>query len=221
MNSSQIMESSQVVAALQRAAGRMIELRDELNKLDAALGDGDTGITVSKCAEGIREYLKSHTPDENYGQFFINLGITVNQMASSSLGTLIASALIRAGKESQGVTVLDDATLAHMLRAADAAIRERGNAKPGDKTIVDAMNPAVEAFSNAVAEGKSLADAATEMLQSARAGRDSVIPLKSKIGRASWIGERTQNRPDPGTVLFVQLLEAVLRTPSSEPGSTL
>ena len=77
-----------------------------------------------------------------------------------------------------------------------------------------------KAFAEAVEQGESLDTAATEMLQAARAGRDAAIPLRSKIGRASWVGERTENQPDPGTVLLVQVLEAILGVAHSSPGSS-
>jgi dihydroxyacetone kinase len=108
-----------------------------------------------------------------------------------------------------------------MLHAADVGIQERGKAKPGDKTIVDAVHPAAEAFSEAIEEGQNLDDAASRMLEAAREGRDAVIPLRSKIGRASWVGERTENQPDPGTVLFVRVVETVLGAEYTDPGSTL
>ncbi len=214
-------EAAQIVAAIERAANQMIALRDTLNRLDAALGDGDTGISASKCGAGIKEYLGNSQPEGNLGKYLIGLGMAVNRAASSSLGTLIATALMRAGKEAQGLTSLDESTIARMLTAADVGIQERGKAKPGDKTIVDALHPAAEAFSAAIQTDASLKDAAQQMLDAARHGRDSVIASRSKIGRAAWVGERTENQPDPGTVLVVAIIEAVLETEYSEPGSTI
>ncbi|HML22001.1 MAG TPA: DAK2 domain-containing protein [Aggregatilinea sp.] len=213
-------ETPDIVAAIDRATDRMVDLRDTLNRLDAALGDGDTGITVAKCAAGIKAYQESNSPGDDLGTYFIKMGGAVNRAASSSLGTLIATALMRAGKEVQGATSLDGPALARMLRAADVGVQERGKAKPGDKTIVDALHPAAEAFNAAIDGGDALSDAAVSMLHAARQGRDAVIASRSKIGRAAWVGERTENQPDPGTVLFVQVLEAVLQVEPSEPGST-
>jgi dihydroxyacetone kinase len=126
------------------------------------------------------------------------------------MGTLLATVLMRIGKEAKGATSLDGAMLAKMAQAADTGIRERGKAKPGDKTIVDALHPAAEAFAAAISRGDTLDAAATAMLDAARAGRDAAIPLRSNIGRASWVGERTVNKLDPGTVLCVALLEAIM-----------
>jgi dihydroxyacetone kinase-like protein len=214
-------EAAQLVPAIERAADQMIEMRDTLNRLDAALGDGDTGITASKCGAGVKDYLSLNKPEGSLGKYLINLGIAVNRAASSSLGTLIATALMRAGKEAQDLSSLDGSAVARMLTAADVGIQERGKAKPGDKTIVDALHPAAEAFSAAVQAGISLEDAARQLLDAARKGRDSVIASRSKIGRAAWVGERTENQPDPGAVLLVAIIEAVLEVEISQPGSTI
>jgi dihydroxyacetone kinase-like protein len=213
-------EAEQLVPAIERAADQMIEMRDTLNRLDAALGDGDTGITASKCGAGVKDYLSQNKPEGSLGKYLVNMGMAVNRAASSSLGTLIATALMRAGKEAQELSSLDGPAVARMLTAADVGIQERGKAKPGDKTIVDALHPAAEAFSAAVQAGNSLEDAAQQMLDAARRGRDSVIASRSKIGRAAWVGERTENQPDPGTVLLVAIFEAVLEVDISQPRST-
>jgi dihydroxyacetone kinase len=210
-----------VAAAVARAAERMEESRDYLNRLDAAVGDGDLGITASKGATAVREYLSANPPGGDLGKFFSQMGMAFNRAASSTMGTLIATALIRAGEEARGLASLDGATLARMLRAADAGIQDRGKAGLGDKTIIDAMHPAAETFAEAVEQGKDLGAGAAAMLQAAREGRDAVIPLRSKVGRAAWVGERTENQPDPGTVLFVEVLEAVLDADHTVPGSTI
>ena len=210
-----------VVAAVGRAVTRMEEMREYLTSLDAAMGDGDLGITVAKGAAAIREHLAATAPGEDLGKFIAGLGLVFNRAASSTMGTLIATALMRAGKEAGGLGSLDGTALVRMLRAADRGMQERGKAQPGDKTVIDALHPAAEAFAAAIARGDDLAAAGQAMLAAARAGRDAVIPLQSKVGRAAWVGERTVGLPDPGTVLFVQMVEAVLGVEYSEIGSTL
>ena len=214
-------DGSAVVAVVARVAERMDELRDYLTRLDGAVGDGDLGITASKGAAALQEYLSTNPPGDDLGKFFSRMGMAFNRAASSTMGTLIATALMRAGKEASGLASLDAATLASMLIAADTGVQERGKAKLGDKTVVDALHPAAEAFAAAVERGDSLGAAGEAMLDAAREGRDAVIPLRSKIGRAAWVGERTVNQPDPGTVLLVQVLEAILGAEYSQPGSTL
>lgn len=197
--------------ALKRAAERMVALRDELNALDAAMGDGDTGLSVSKGGTALLEYVEN-TPlaeGDDLGKYLANAGMALNRAAPSTMGTLLATALMRMGREVKGAATLDVPALARMLEAAAAGIQERGKAKLGDKTILDALIPASQAFGAAVQSGQSLAQAAQAMLAAARKGRDDAIPLRSNVGRASWVGERTEGKLDPGTVLCVALLEAL------------
>jgi len=211
---------AQVALTVERVAEHLVTLRDSLNQLDAAVGDGDLGITVFKGASAMRDYLAANPPGDDLGKFLTGLGMAFNRAASSTMGALTATALMRAGKEARGMAQLDTGTLARMLCAADAGVQERGKAKPGDKTIVDALHPAALAFGAAIDGGRNLDEAADEMLRAARRGRDAMIPLRSKIGRASWVGERTENQPDPGTVLLVSVMETVVGAEYTKPGST-
>jgi dihydroxyacetone kinase len=210
-----------IVAALERAADRLVQMRDQLNALDAAMGDGDSGLTAEKAAKGLREYLAANPPTADLGKWLAQAGMAYNKAAPSTMGALVATAFMRAGKEVMGKAELEPPDLARMLMAASLGIQERGKAKPGDKTIVDALHPAAEAFQTAINQGSSLQDAGQAALEAARRGRDAAIPLRSTVGRANWVGERTEGQPDPGTVLFVGALEAVLGAELSEPGSTL
>jgi dihydroxyacetone kinase-like protein len=220
MTMAEMIDGTDVVAAIERVAARLAALRDRLNQLDAAVGDGDLGITAAKGASALREYVSASPPDDDLGTFFFGLGRAFNNKAPSTMGTLLATALMRAGREVRGRVTLDDEALAQMLAAADTGIQERGKAQPGDKTVVDALHPAAVAFSEAIAQGEERAAATAAMLQAAREGRDAAVSLRSKIGRSSWVGERTEGQPDPGTVLLVQILEAVAGAPYTEPGSS-
>lgn len=210
-----------MVETLRRVAQEAMTLRDQLNQLDAALGDGDTGITVAKAASGLLDYLEANAPGDDLGRYLAAAGMAINRVASSTMGTLIATAFMRAGKAAQGHATLDQALLAQMMQAANLGIQERGKAKLGDKTLVDALHPASEAFVAATEQGQSLEDALAAAVDAARQGRDAAIALRSQIGRAAWVGERTENQPDPGSVLVVYLLEAVAGMAHTEPGSTL
>lgn len=206
---------AQIEAALRRAAGRLLELRDHLNHLDAEVGDGDSGLTAEKGARGLINYLDATPPGADLGRWLAGAGMAYNRAAPSTMGALMATALMRAGKVVMGRSTLSAADLAAMLLAADQGLQERGKVKPGDKTIVDAVHPAAVAFDAAVQSGRPLAEAGQEMLAAARAGRDAAISLRGQVGRANWVGERTEGKLDPGTVLFVSALEAVLQADAS------
>ncbi len=197
-----------VVEAMLRVAGALEARNDYLTQLDQALGDGDLGITTSKMAAALREYT-STAPTDDLGKYISSAGMAVNRAAPSTLGTLLATALMRAGKEAKGLTELSTQNLAAMLQAADTGIQERGKANLGDKTIVDALHPAAVAFASAIAENKPLQDAGAKMIAAAEAGRDAVTPLRSRIGRASWQGDRTEGQVDPGCAALVVILQAI------------
>lgn len=211
---------TQIESALTRAANQLIAMRDQLNTLDAAMGDGDSGLTAEKGATGLLEYLKANPPAPDLGKWLAQAGMAYNKAAPSTMGALTATAFMRAGKEAMGKAELETEDIAKMFLAASLGIQERGKAKPGDKTIVDALHPAAEAFQAALSSGATLEVAGQAALEAARKGRDAAIPLRSMMGRANWVGERTEGQPDPGTVLFVGALEAVLGAEFSEPGST-
>jgi dihydroxyacetone kinase len=206
---SERIDGKAIVAAMRRVADALETQRDALQRLDQASGDGDLGITAGKIAAALRDYA-AVDPGDDLGKYIGSAGLAVNKVASSTMGTLLATGLLRAGKEARGLAELDGLNLAAILTAADQGIQERGKAQLGDKSIVDALHPAAEAFRTTLAAGKSLAEAGAAMIAAAEAGRESVTPLRSKIGRASWQGERTAGQVDPGCEALVIILKAVV-----------
>ncbi len=204
----EIVNSQAVVAAMQRGCAVLIEQADYFTSLDQALGDGDMGINLAKIGVALQVYA-AETPIDDIGQYLAKAGMTGNRAGPSTMGTLVATALMRAGKEAKGKTELTATDLAAMFKAADQGMQDRGKAKPGNKTIIDAIHPAAEAFDAAIAAGAPLADAAQQAVDAAAAGRDAVTPLRSQVGRAGWIGERTEGKLDPGCVMFVMVLESI------------
>jgi len=202
----------QVRAAILRVARALEAHKEHLTALDQAMGDGDLGITAGKMAAALTAYAADEPQAADVGTYVAQAGMAVNRAASSSLGTLLATAAMRAGKEVRGQAEVTAADLARMLTAADAGIQERGKAKPGDKTIIDVLHPAAEALAFAVEEGADAAAVASRMLEAARAGRDAVTPLRSRVGRAGWVGERTEGLVDPGCEAGVVILEAIAAT---------
>jgi phosphoenolpyruvate---glycerone phosphotransferase subunit DhaL len=129
------------VAGITRAAHKALEITDTLNELDGAMGDGDTGVSVGKGANGILEHIKANPPGDDLGKWLAGVGMAYNRVAPSTMGALVATALMRAGKEAMGTSSIDAATLAKMLSAANIGIQERGKAKPGDKTLKPSPTP--------------------------------------------------------------------------------
>ncbi len=174
------------------------------------MGDGDLGITLSKIGAALQEYAATIPVEGDIGKWLGKAGMTANKAGSSSFGTLLATALMRAGRVTGGKDELSPADIVEIFSAADDGVQERGKAQLGDKTVIDALHPANEAFAAAVAAGAPLGEAGQAALEAAIAGRDLVTPLRSKIGRASWVGERTEGKIDPGCEALIIMLRAIL-----------
>ena len=207
---SETIQGQVIVAAIQRASNALKNESDYINSLDQSMGDGDTGITLNKVADALLDYVKNN-PIVDVGKFLMSAGMATNKAAPSTLGTLTATALMRAGKLVKGKSEITSEELALMFKAAVEEIQQRGKAQLGDKTIVDAIHPASEAFAGAVAEDDTLSEAGNKAVVAAEAGRDRVTPLRSKIGRASWVGERTEGKLDPGCAALVVVLKALVK----------
>lgn len=207
---SEMVNAEAVVAALQRVGAELVAQEAYLTSLDQQMGDGDLGITLSKIGLALQEFVTVTPMEDDLGKWLGKAGMAANKAGSSSFGTLLATALMRGGRAVAGKSTLTGADLAAMFTAANAGVQERGKAQPGDKTVIDAMHPAAQAFAAAIDAGRSLREAGEAALAAAEIGRDSVTPLRSKIGRASWVGERTEGKVDPGCEAFVVMLRAVL-----------
>ncbi|MFZ4847954.1 MAG: dihydroxyacetone kinase subunit L [Caldilinea sp.] len=204
------LDEAAVAAAVARIGAELVAQEAALTALDQQMGDGDLGITLSKIGLALQEFVASTPVEGDLGKWLGKAGMAANRAGSSSFGTLLATALLRGGKAVAGKATLAGEDLAAFLAAADAGVQERGKAQLGDKTVIDALHPAAAAFGAAVADGKSVAEAGQAALAAAQAGRDSVTPLRSKIGRASWVGERTEGKVDPGCEALVVMLRALL-----------
>jgi dihydroxyacetone kinase len=203
-------QSADVAEALRRAGQVLADQSEYLTQLDQAIGDGDMGITMGRIGMALLGYVEQ-TEVDDIGKYLVQAGMTANRAGPSTMGTLFSTALMRAGKAVRGKTELTADDLAQMFQAADEGVAERGKANLGDKTIRDALNPAAAAFAAAIADGKSLAEAGAAALAAAEAGRDRVTPQRSKVGRAGWVGERTEGQVDPGCEMLVLLLRELAK----------
>ena len=200
-------KAADVAAAARRAAAALKADQAMLTELDQAVGDGDLGVTAVKLAEALESAADQGGAD--LGKFLAQTGMALNRAAPSTMGTLMATALMQAGKRVVGKESLTAADLTQLLSAATEGVRTRGKANLGDKTLLDALQPASDAFAAALSEGKPLPAAAEAMVAAARDGRDRVTPLRNRIGRASWLGERTEGKVDPGCGFAVVVLTAL------------
>ncbi|HLG76067.1 MAG TPA: DAK2 domain-containing protein [Ktedonobacteraceae bacterium] len=197
-------------SGLTAMANALISQADELNKLDAAMGDGDTGVTIRIGATAVLHELSLYK-EGDLATLLTRVGMSFNRAAPSTIGGLIATAGMRAGKRSKelGATTVTLPVLVALVAAMEQGISERGKARLGDKTLLDALIPAREALEQASAEGiEDIEAAGHRALAAAIAGRDTTAALQSRVGRASWVGTRTIGQVDPGAEIVVIAIHA-------------
>ncbi|MDG4768000.1 DAK2 domain-containing protein [Solwaraspora sp. WMMD406] len=185
--------------------------RDELRDLDAAIGDGDLGITVSDGARAAREGVRSLPDDATPAQ---TLRIIAQRFASanpSTMSALVAAGLLAGARALGDAPGLDRAGALTLLEAATAAIQARGGAQIGDKTIVDALVPTTEVLRRAQNPNDEARGVLAEMIDAARQAVTETAGLQSQRGRAAWVGERTIGHPDGGATAYLRFLQAIER----------
>src|SRR6266566_6044456 len=192
------------------AAAAVVESqRDHLTQLDAAIGDADHGINMARGFGAVTAALaQQDTPTP--GAVLTLTGSTLISKVGGASGPLYGVAFRRAGKALGDTADVDLPRLAAALEAALAGVQQLGAAREGDKTMVDALAPAAGAFSKAIAEGASDAEALTALAEAAQAGAMATIPMQALKGRASYLGPRSVGHEDPGAASTALIL-AVLR----------
>lgn len=187
---------------------KAIERNQEyLCELDGALGDGDHGVSMAKSFRAVRNSLPAMA-GQSTADILRSVGMTLISEVGGAMGPLFGTAFLWAGKSVADKQMLTPADVAEMLAAAEAGIVQRGKAQPGDKTMIDALHPAVIAAQAAAAEGKSIADVVTSAADAAQIGAESTKTMIARIGRASRLGERTLGHQDPGATSVAILLDA-------------
>jgi dihydroxyacetone kinase-like protein len=188
------------------------EHRDHLTELDAAIGDADHGSNMDRGMSAVVVAL-DETPPATLGALFSQVGITRVSTVGGARGPLFGTLFLRMGTSFGEVGSATPAELAAALRAGLGGVVARGKPEPGDKTMYDALAPAVDALDRAVAEGQPLTAGLKLAAAAAAAGRDATTPMLARKGRASYLGERSVGHQDPGATTVALLLEAATSAP--------
>jgi dihydroxyacetone kinase-like protein len=192
----QTFSNSSAGAIVQSMAERIIENRAYLSEIDGKIGDGDHGVNMAKGFGLAAERLKGK--DVALSQALDTLGTVLMTEIGGSMGPLYGVMFTEFAEKLEGLEVIDGAAYSAMLHAGLQGIQSIGSAKVGDKTLLDALIPAVDAFDTALASGKPFAEALGNLVDAAETGRDSTLNLVAKIGRASRLGDRSLGVLDAG-----------------------
>ena len=188
--------------------------RDHLVQLDAAIGDADHGINMARGFEAVVQALSADNGSPP-GRLLIVAGRTLVSTVGGASGPLWGSALRAGGRVLGDETTFDGAQLTEVLAAALASVKDLGTAALGDKTMVDALEPAVETLRAQVADGVPLAKAVEASAEAAETGMRATIPLQARKGRASYLGERSVGHQDPGATSTALIIRALQRAVTS------
>jgi dihydroxyacetone kinase-like protein len=210
-------QSSTVTAWMQEAAASMREQSDYLTQLDAAIGDGDHGTNMDRGFTAVGSALAGQDEDVPPGRLLILAGKTLVSTVGGASGPLWGTALRRAGRTLGDEPTFGGDELIVALEAAVEAIVELGAAQPGDKTMIDALTPAIDGLREALASGAGLEDAVDAAADAALEGAKATVPLQARKGRASYLGERSIGHQDPGATSTALLLRALARAVTREP----
>jgi dihydroxyacetone kinase-like protein len=192
------------------------EQRDYLTQLDAAIGDADHGTNMNRGFTAVEATMDGLDSGTRPGRALVQAGSTLVSTVGGASGPLWGSALRRAGKALGDTETFDAAQLVEALQAALDGIVELGAAEPGDKTIVDALGPAVAALRAAVEQGKPLAETLTDARTAAEEGLHATVSMQARKGRASYLGERSVGHQDPGATSTTLILAALEHTLAEE-----
>ena len=189
-------------------AGEIAEHRAELVKLDTAIGDGDHGTNMDRGMQVV-EKLEA-TEGEDIGALLKTVGMTLVSTVGGAAGPLYGTLFLQMGAAAAGSEELDLAGWTAALESGVKGVQARGKAEPGDKTMVDALLPAVEALH--AADGADLGDALQRSADAAEEGMRATIPLEARKGRASYLGPRSIGHQDPGATSSQLLLAVAAKT---------
>jgi dihydroxyacetone kinase-like protein len=201
----------EMVAWIHRFADVIAERREELTRLDTAIGDADHGTNMYRGMRAAVERVDGLDGDD-ISAALKGVGMALVSKVGGAAGPLYGTMFLQMANAAGDGSELDLAGWTEMLEAGLKGVQMRGKAEPGDKTMVDALAPAVEALQRAQEDGAELPAALERSAEAAREGMEKTVPMVARKGRASYLGERSAGHQDPGATSSYLLLQAAVDT---------
>ena len=201
-------DAASTVAAVRAVAATVAEHKVELTHLDRDIGDGDHGENLSRGFTAVITKLDAGAPETPTAVLKLVATTLISTVGGAS-GPLFGTAFLRAATSVGDAETLDGAAVAGALTAARDGVVARGKAESGDKTMVDALTPAVNAAKAAAEGGGSVTEVLSAAADAAAEGTEATFPLQARKGRASYLGERSIGHIDPGAQSTAYLLRAL------------
>lgn len=189
----------------------MQENREHLIELDSVVGDGDLGLTMSDGFKAASDHANQST-ETDAGKLLYMAGKAMSTAVPSTMGTLMASGLMQAGKVLKGKTELTDEDIVELFSAYEEGVANRGKAKVGEKTFLDGLHPAVEALRKSIEEKEALKAAAEKSAKAAEDGYELTSTMIAVHGRAATRGEASRSLKDPGAHVAMLIMQAFVKS---------
>ncbi|MBC8161740.1 MAG: dihydroxyacetone kinase subunit L [Roseiflexaceae bacterium] len=200
-----------VIRFIEGVAARLKQHRDELTQLDSAIGDADHGANLDRGFTAVLAKLPS-VADKDIGTILKTTGMTLVSTVGGASGPLYGTAYMRAGTALVDRFEMNEHDLVLALEAALEGIQARGKAKRGEKTMIDAIAPGIDALKAALAAGSEPREAIRLGLAAVEGGVQDTIPLLATKGRASYLGERSIGHQDPGATSALFMAQVLVET---------
>jgi dihydroxyacetone kinase-like protein len=181
--------------------------RDTLTQLDSAIGDADHGANMDRGFQAVMSKMADMS-GQDIGSVFKTVGMTLLSTVGGAAGPLYGTLFLQLGSVTTGKMELSLEEMAAGLEAGVGGVQKRGKAEPGDKTMIDALAPALDVLKSAAAEGRSISEAFKASAEAAKSGMEATIPLVARKGRASYLGERSAGHQDPGATSSYLLIQS-------------
>jgi dihydroxyacetone kinase-like protein len=199
--------SDRMIKWLERFAALLAEHKDHLTQLDSAIGDADHGANMDR---GFKTVLgkKAEFEGKDIATIFKTVAMTLISSVGGASGPLYGTFFLQAALNAGAKSTISAQEFGSVLEKGLSGVIQRGKANLGDKTMIDAMQPAVEAYRQAIEAGEAVEEALGIAARSAQEGMKATIPLVAKKGRASYLGDRSAGHQDPGATSTALLFQA-------------
>lgn len=198
-----------VKSIIAKVAQAIHDKKDYLGELDGKSGDGDLGLSMEAAFGAMQETAVSYEGAQ-ISELLMKAAMNCNKAAPSTMGTLMSAGVMTIAKSAKGKSGFEDEDVVKLPRLFAEAIMARGKAKPGDKTILDALCPMADTVEQKYAETGSLVQAYAAAAQTAEAAAAATAGMRAAAGRAKWLGERAAEYPDGGAVLCSIIAKALV-----------
>lgn len=202
------LDTKQMAAIVEGMAKKIEAEKEYLTELDNEIGDGDHGINLARGFEAVEKKLPSLAGGD-IGALLKGVGMQLVSTVGGASGPLYGTAFMKAGMACKGLTEIDGPAFVKAMEAAVDGIKMRGKATEGEKTMLDALCPALKALQDDVTAGKSLKEALQDAAQAAEKGVEYTKTIIATKGRASYLGERSLGHQDPGATSSLYLLQVL------------